>query len=71
MHSTPPRTTACAPYRRVFRISYHPSPDTVVFVGYGNSLTESDPLAFQRLRRTTDGFFVKLSYLFRGVGAAD
>lgn len=42
-----------------------------MFVGYGNSLTESDPLAFQRLRRTTDGFFVKLSYLFRGVGAAD
>jgi hypothetical protein len=57
--------------RADFLISYRPSPGTVVFVGYGNSLTESDPLAFQRLRRTTDGFFVKLSYLFRGVGAAD
>ena len=57
--------------RADFLISYRPSPGTVVFVGYGNSLTESDPLAFQRLRRATDGFFVKLSYLFRGVGAAD
>jgi hypothetical protein len=43
----------------------------VVFAGYGNSLTEGDPLAFRQLRRTTDGFFVKLSYLFRVVGAAD
>lgn len=57
--------------RADFLVSYRPNPGTVVFVGYGNSLTESDPLAFQRLRRTTDGFFVKLSYLFRGVGAAD
>jgi hypothetical protein len=57
--------------RADFLISYRPNPGTVVFVGYGNSLTESDPLAFQRLRRTTDGFFVKLSYLFRGVGAGN
>jgi len=57
--------------RADFLISYRPNPGTVVFAGYGNSLTESDPLAFQKLRRTTDGFFVKLSYLFRGVGAAD
>ena len=28
-------------------------------------LNESDPLAFNQLRRTTDAFFVKLSYLFR------
>jgi hypothetical protein len=50
--------------RADFLLSYRPSPGTVFFAGYGNSLTESDPLAFQRLRRTTDGFFVKVSYVF-------
>lgn len=45
--------------------SYQPSPGTVVFLGYGNSLTEPDALAFSRLRRVGDGFFAKMSYLFR------
>ncbi|MGI8508040.1 MAG: DUF5916 domain-containing protein [Gemmatimonadaceae bacterium] len=48
--------------------SYRPSPGTVFFVGYGNSTTEPDALAFRRLRRTSDGFFVKLSYLFQALG---
>lgn len=45
--------------------SYRPTPGTVFFAGYGGTLNESDPLAFNQLRRTTDAFFVKLSYLFR------
>ena len=45
--------------------SYRPNPGTVFFLGYGGNLSEEDPLAFRRLRRTQDGFFVKLSYLFR------
>ena len=57
--------------RADFLLSYRPSPGTVVFAGYGNGLTESDPLAFRQLTRTTDGFFVKLSYLFRTVRGAD
>jgi hypothetical protein len=48
--------------------SYRPSPGTVFFAGYGNSMTEPDALAFRRLRRTSDGFFVKLSYLFQALG---
>ncbi|HXF25546.1 MAG TPA: hypothetical protein VN602_13550, partial [Gemmatimonadaceae bacterium] len=48
--------------------SYRPSPGTVFFAGYGNSMTEPDALAFRRLRRTQDGFFVKLSYLFEPLG---
>ena len=48
--------------------SYRPSPGTVFFAGYGNSMTEPDPLAFRRLRRTNDGFFVKVSYLFQALG---
>lgn len=45
--------------------SYRPTPGTVFFAGYGSSLTEPDALAFRALRRAGDGFFVKLSYLFR------
>jgi hypothetical protein len=45
--------------------SYRPTPGTVFFLGYGGSLSEPDPLAFQRLRRTNDSFFIKLSYAFR------
>ncbi len=45
--------------------SYQPNPGTVFFAGYGSSLTEPDPFAFRGLRRTSDGFFVKLSYLLR------
>jgi hypothetical protein len=45
-------------------MSYRPAPGTVFFVGYGGSLSEQDPLAFTRLRRTADAFFVKGSYVF-------
>jgi hypothetical protein len=45
--------------------SYRPTPGTVFFAGYGSSLTEQDPLAFSRLQRVNDGFFVKASYLLR------
>ena len=46
--------------------SYRPSPGTLVFLGYGSSLTE--PEAFRmgdELKRTADGFFAKVSYVFR------
>ncbi len=46
--------------------SFRPNPGTVLFVGYGSSLTERDAFRFRDLERTADGFFVKLSYLFRG-----
>lgn len=47
-------------------ISYQPTPGTVFFLGYGSLLTEDEPFRFGRgMRRTSDGFFVKASYLFR------
>jgi hypothetical protein len=52
-------------FRADYLFSYRPNPGTVVFVGYGSSLVEDRELRFTGLRRTTDGFFVKLSYLFR------
>lgn len=45
--------------------SYRPSPGTVFFLGYGNSMTEPEALALDRLRRVHDGFFMKLSWVTR------
>jgi hypothetical protein len=57
--------TSSNDFRVDWLFSYRPLPGTVFFVGYGNSLTERQPLAFRGLRRVDDGFFLKLSYLFR------
>jgi hypothetical protein len=62
--------TAFAPQsRNDFRMdglfSYQPSPGTVIFAGYGSSLADERAFRFRDLERRSDGFFVKLSYLFR------
>jgi hypothetical protein len=55
--------------RHVFRndwlFSYQPTPGTLVFAGYGAALTNADDRPATPLRRTRDGFFLKVSYLFR------
>ena len=45
--------------------AYQPVPGTVAFIGYGSNLTEPTSFQFVTLRRTSDSFFVKFSYLFR------
>jgi hypothetical protein len=45
--------------------SYQPNPGTVLFAGYGSTLTEPEAMRFRSLDRTSDSFFVKLTYLFR------
>jgi hypothetical protein len=52
-------------FRADWLFSYQPTPGTVLFVGYGSSLTEPRGLRFGNLQRTSDGFFLKMSYLFR------
>jgi hypothetical protein len=46
--------------------SFEPTPGTVAFLGYGASLAK-DPMAYMTpgYVRASDGFFVKLAYLFR------
>ncbi len=62
---------AATAYLKSFRadwlFSYQPTPGTVLFAGYGNTLANPEDLDPRgtRLRRTQDGFFLKLSYLFR------
>ncbi|HEX2723285.1 MAG TPA: hypothetical protein VHM24_10225, partial [Gemmatimonadaceae bacterium] len=45
--------------------SYRPIPGTLVYFGYGSTMEEPREFRFEDLRRTRDGFFGKLSYLFR------
>ncbi len=52
-------------FRNDWLFSYKPTPGTVFFFGYGTSLTEPEAFQFQRLSRRSDGFFLKVSYLFR------
>jgi hypothetical protein len=54
-----------ADFRNDFLFSYKPTPGTVIFLGYGASLTEPSALRFSNLTRANDGFFFKGSYLFR------
>ena len=63
--SGPSTATSSNVLRTDWLFSYRPTPGTVFFAGYGGSMSEEDPLAFQRLRRTSDAFFVKGSYVFR------
>ena len=52
-------------FRNDWLFAYQPTPGTVMFVGYTSFLAEPHSLAFNRLSRTNDGFFLKFSYLFR------
>ncbi len=45
--------------------SYRPVPGTLVYLGYGSRMEEPREFRFTDLRRTNDGFFGKVSYLFR------
>jgi hypothetical protein len=45
--------------------SFEPTPGTVAFFGYGSSLETDEEFNWSRLRRMSDGFFVKLAYQVR------
>ena len=48
--------------------SYFPNPGTVVYLGYGGGYHEPGERGRLRFDRVQDGFFLKLSYLFRMQG---
>ena len=51
--------------RADFLFSYQPVPGTVFFAGYGGSFVDTGRFRFNNLNRTSDGFFLKASYLIR------
>jgi hypothetical protein len=46
-------------------VSYLPSPGTVVFFGYGTAMDATETMRPGDIQRTSDGAFVKFSYLYR------
>jgi hypothetical protein len=52
-------------FRADWLFSYQPNPGTVLFIGYGSSLAGENYFEPSGLERLNDGFFVKLSYLWR------
>ncbi|MBR9990742.1 MAG: carbohydrate binding family 9 domain-containing protein [Gemmatimonadetes bacterium] len=52
-------------FRADWLFSYQPNPGTVLFAGYGTSLNGAAFFEPRDMERTSDGFFVKVSYLFR------
>ncbi|HWI19927.1 MAG TPA: DUF5916 domain-containing protein [Vicinamibacterales bacterium] len=53
-------------FRTDFLFSYQPTPGTLLFAGYGNTLADlDDDYRTRKLQRSADGFFLKFSYLFR------
>lgn len=62
-------TRSAAFSRRRARIdalfSYLPTPGTVFYVGYGDAMAANTPEGPERLQRSRDQYFMKLSYLFR------
>jgi hypothetical protein len=65
VNGSPAQSVVTNDFRNDVLFSYKPTPGTVVFLGYGASLTEAEAFRFRDLTRTTDGFFLKLSYLLR------
>ena len=59
------KRTATNAIRADWLFSYFPSPGKVVYLGYGASLNDATAFRFQELDRSSDGFFVKASWLYR------
>jgi len=57
--------TSSNTFRNDWLFSFQPSPGTTFFAGYGTTLAEEEPFRFRAVQRTSDGFFLKLSWLFR------
>ena len=62
VESTPARDRRL---RTDWLISYEPSPGTVAFLGYGNTLERPEADGVSGMRRAQDGFFLKVAYQFR------
>ncbi len=62
---TPTVATRSNLLRADWLFSFRPSPGTVIFAGYGSSLTEPEALGLNRLRRVSDSFFLKASWVNR------
>ena len=65
VNGTATQATSVNEFRMDWLFSYRPSPGTLVYLGYGSTMQEPPDFQTGHLRRTADGFFGKLSYVFR------
>jgi len=57
--------TSTREFRMDWLVSWRPVPGTTVYVGYGSTLDAPDAFTSRDLHRSLDGFFGKVSWLFR------
>jgi len=61
----PVAATSTREFRMDWLFSYRPTPGTLVYLGYGSTLDAPDVYTSSDLKRSSDGFFGKVSWLFR------
>ena len=57
--------TSSNEFRMDWLFSLRPGPGTLLYLGYGTTMHEPRQFRFGELSRTADGFFGKVSYVFR------
>jgi len=62
---SPVAPVALRELRTDWLFSYRPTPGTLVYLGYGSTLDQQPLIPNSQLRRASDGFFGKVSYVFR------
>jgi hypothetical protein len=65
VNGTPSTATSTREFRMDWLFSYRPVPGTLVYVGYGSTIDAPDVYTSGDLHRSADGFFGKVSWLFR------
>jgi hypothetical protein len=61
----PVAASAIHELRSDWLFSYRPTPGTLLYLGYGSTMDQAPLIPTSRLRRSSDGFFGKVSYVFR------
>ncbi len=65
VNGTPSSASKTKDLRTDFLFSFRPNPGTLFYLGYGSTMDDVGQKRFEDLRRQVDGFFLKMTYLFR------
>ena len=65
VNGTPSTASKSKDLRTDFLFSFRPNPGTLFYLGYGSTMEDVGQKRFEDLRRQVDGFFLKMTYLFR------
>lgn len=65
VNGTPSTASKTKDLRTDFLFSFRPNPGTLLYLGYGSTMDDVGQKRFEDLSRQADGFFLKMTYLFR------